>query len=424
MKQKLALALALLLFAVPAVAQEQWNRFRGPNGQGISQETGLPTTWSPTENVAWKTAIPGESWSSPVIWNDHIFLTTATEGGRNCHVIAIDRRSGRILWNRLVFTQEAGHRHPENSYATPTPTTDGETVFAAFWGGCFVALDFAGNVRWTNRDLNFYSQHGMATSPILYNDLVILSADQSHRGPDMGQRAYGWHRAWDGGFLLALDKRTGEQRWRASRGMSRLAHATPVIIQVNGRDQILSIGGDVIQGFNPTNGDLIWTVQSSGEPAVPTPAIGDGLVFGSTVGPITAIRPNGQGDVTNTHVAWQQRQNIPLVSSFLYVKPVLYTANRNGTFAAHDEATGEILWQVRLEGGRPDSSPIYADGHIYISTFEGMTTVLRLNENPRLAAEVIAVNDIGTTILATPAIANGQIFIRTANELWAIGTAR
>ena len=424
MKQTFTLAFALFFFSVTAFAQdaEQWSRFRGPNGQGISTATGLPTQWSATENIAWKTPIPGGSWSSPVIWNDHIFLTTTTDGGKECRVLAIDRKSGDILWNKMVFTQEIQQKHGRNSEATPTPVTDGERVYVLFANGRFAALNFAGEVIWTNNH-TYYSHHGLGTSPILYDDLLITAINPSvdpRNNPNNEDVRGGWQVAWDRSYLLALDKNTGEEKWRTPRGMSRISHSVPVIIQVDGKVQILSMAGDVIQGFAPT-GELIWTVRSSGEPAVPTPAVGEGVIFASTIGPITAVRTNGTGDVTSTHVLWQQSQNVPMISSFLYVKPLLFSAHhQTGVFAAHDEATGEIVWRHSLEGA-PDSSPIYADGKIYITTHIGVTTVLKLNEDPRQRPEVVAVNDIGETVQATLAIAGTQIFLRTDKELWCIG---
>ena len=427
MKQILISAFALLFLAVPVLAQEQWSRFRGPNGQGISTATGLPTQWSATENIAWKTPIPGEGWSSPVIWNDHIFLTSATDDGTECRVIAVDRKSGIILWNKMVFTQELTSQNPRNSRATPTPVTDGQRVYALFPNGTFIALDFEGNVVWTNPDLDFYSGHGLGASPMLYGDLLITAINPSTRVPGEN-RFLGWQQPWDRSFLLALDKNTGKERWRTKRGMSRISHSVPVVIRVDGKDQILSMVGDVIQSFEPATGELLWTVRSSGEPAVPTPAIGEGMIFASTVGPILGIKTDGKGDVTDTHVVWQQRRNTPLVSSFLYVNSCLYAAADNGTFAAIDPANGDILWERRLEGGRPDSSPVYADGNIYVTTHGGITTVLRPNANPKVAAEVIAVNDStgddtfeGSFVQATFAIAGNQIFLRTYKELWCIG---
>ena len=418
MKQTLIFAFALLLFSVPVLAQEQWSMLRGPNGQGISTATGLPTQWSDTENIAWKIPIPGEGWSSPILWNDHIFLTTATNEGRECRVIAVNRTNGAIRWSTMAFTQEPGQQHPRNSRATPTPVTDGQKVYAVFPNGHFVALDFEGNIVWTNTELDFYSHHGFGASPMIYGDLLITAINPSSRVEPV--RA-GWQLPWDQSYLLALDKNTGKEQWRTMRGMSRISHSTPVVIQVDGKDQIVSMAGDVIQSFEPATGELIWTVNSSGEPAVPIPAIGEGMVFASTIGPILGIKTDGKGDVTDTHVVWQQQRNIPLVSSFLYVNSVLYAVADNGTFAALDPATGEILWERRLRGGRPDSSPIYANGKIYITTHEGITTILRPNTNPRTPAEVVATNEIGATIQATLAISGNQIFLRTNKELWCIG---
>jgi len=417
MKKTFISTFVLLFLSVPAFAEpEQWSMHRGPNGQGISTATGLPTQWSDTENIAWKTPIPGEGWSSPIIWNDHIFLTTATNDGRECRVIAVDRRTGAILWNTMVFTQEPGQRHPRNSRATPTPVTDGQRVYAVFASGHFAALDFEGNVVWTNTELDFNSQHGFGASPLLYGDLLIAPVN-----PSRGNA--GFQALWDQSFLWALDTSTGEERWRGTRTMSKIGHSTPVVIQVDGQDQILSMAGGVIQGFEPTTGELIWTVRHFGEPAVPIPAIGEGMIFTSTrlTEPILGIRTDGSGDVTDTHVVWQQPRNSPMVSSFLYVNSILYAAPENGTFTAVNPANGEILWEHRLEGGRPDSSPIYADGKIYVTTHEGITTVLRLNANPSLPAEVVAVNDIGATVQATLAIAGNQFFLRTDTELWCIG---
>jgi outer membrane protein assembly factor BamB len=201
--------------------------------------------------------------------------------------------------------------------------------------------------------------------------------------------------------------------------MSSISSSSPVVIQVDGKSQILSMVGDVTQGFDPATGELIWTARSGGQPAVPSPAIGaDGMVFAS---PIQGIRTNGTGNVTDTHIVWRQGRHAPSVSSFLHVNSVLYSAADSGTFAAIDPANGEILWEHRLQGGRPDSSPIYADGKIYVTTHEGVTTVLRPNTDPKIAAEVVAVNDIGKTVQATLAIAGNQLFLRTDTELWCIG---
>jgi outer membrane protein assembly factor BamB len=316
----------------------------------------------------------------------------------------------------MVFTQEIRPMNSLNSKASPTPVTDGERVYAAFYNGYLAAVDFEGNVIWTNTGIGYESRHGFGASPIIYGALLIIPINPTSENA-------GFTEPWDGSFLWALDKNTGEERWRGTRTMSRVSHSTPVVIQVNGEDQILSMAGDVIQGFEPATGELIWTVRSSGEPAVPTPAIGDGMIFTSTrsTTPILGIRTDGKGDVTDTHVLWQQPRNSPMVSSFLYVSSVFYTATESGSFTAFDAATGDVLWEHRLGGGRPDASPIYADGKIYVTTREGITTVLRPNANPRTPPEVVAINDIGEIVQATLAIAGNQLFLRTETELWCIG---
>jgi outer membrane protein assembly factor BamB len=422
MKTKILFCICYLstFITVSAQAQENWARFRGPNGQGISKATDLPVHWSAEENIAWKTDIPGESWSSPIVWNNHIFLTTTTEEGKNCHVIAVERKTGKILWDKIVFTQELEqNKHDMNSYATPTPVTDGKTVFAVFSGGGFAALDFDGNVRWINSDLNFYSQHGMGTSPILYGDLLLLAVDHSNREEPKG---LGWQEPWDKSHLLALDKNTGKERWRGMREKSRIAHATPIVMQVNGKDQIISSAGDVIQGFDPVNGKLIWTVASEGEPCVPSPVIGDGVVYSAPTdrAPIRAVRPDGQGECTATHIVWEQSGYTPMMSSFLYVKPFLYVCPDN-RICCLDAATGEFLWQLRLGSGPLNPSPIYADGKIYVLSERGTTTVLNPSDDPKTPAEIIATNKLDELSRASIAVAGKQLIIRTANRLWCIG---
>jgi len=402
---------------------ENWAQFRGPNGQGISQATGLPVNWSAEENIAWKTEIPGEGWSSPIVWNNHIFLTTTTEEGKNCHVIAVDRITGRILWDNIVFTQAPNQqRHDMNSYATPTPVTDGNTVYAVFSGGGIAALDFNGNVRWINNDLDFYSAHAKGTSPILYDDLFILAVNHSNTEDP---RRLGWQLPWDRSFLLAIDKNTGIERWRTLRGMTRIAHSVPIVMQVNGRDQIISAVGDVIQGFNPADGRLIWTITTSGEPSVPVPVIGNGLIYTAPTGgaPIFAVRPDGQGDCTETHIVWERRHpnTTPLMSSFLFVDPFLYTAS-GVFFNCLDAATGEHLWQLRLDTGPLNPSPLYADGKIYLLSEHGITVVLRPSADPTVPAEIIATNELnGDLTRASIAVAGNQLIIRTHHHLWCIG---
>jgi len=410
-----------LFTTVLAQTQENWPRFRGPNGQGISNATNLPVHWSAVENIAWKTDIPGDGWSSPIVWNDHIFLTTTTNDGKDCHVIAVDRKTGKILWDKIVLTQKPNqHRHDMNSYATPTPATDGKNVYAVFSGGSFVALDFNGNIQWINNELDFYSHHGMGTSPILYGDLLLLAVDQSNHEEPKG---LGFQKPWDKGYLLALDKNTGKEYWRGKRGLSRLAHATPAVMKVKGKDQIISPAGDVIQGFDPKDGRLIWTVDSKGEPCVPSPVFGDGLLFSTPAGtePIRAVNPDGQGNCTATHIVWEQKGYSPMMSSFLYVKPCLYTCTEGGYFSCLDALTGEFLWRLQLRIGALNPSPIFADGKIYVLSEQGTTIVLKPSDDPKKPAEIIATNKLEEHCRASVAVAGKQLILRTDDKLWCIG---
>jgi outer membrane protein assembly factor BamB len=411
-----AIAAPLLLFPHDARA-ENWPRFRGPTGQGLSAERNLPVTWSTTENVAWKTEIPGESWSSPIVWEDHVFVTTATENGASCRVLALDRKSGRILWNTEVFRQKAGHKQGKNSYATPTPTTDGERVYAVFGDGSFAAVHLDGTVAWTNREMKFYSEHGLGASPIVYGELLIMPFDGSSEGPDT---KIGWQVPWEKAVIVALDKRTGHDRWRASRGLSRIAHITPMIVHVGDKDELVSCAGDVIQGFDPSTGKRLWSIRSEGEGVVPSPAVGDGLLFtasGFGKSTIRAVRTGARGDgATQTHIAWEQRKGVPSQSSLIYVSPHLFAVTEGGIATCLDGRTGEVVWQERI-GGAFCASPVAAEGRVYLLSEQGEMTVIEAAAQ----FKVIAKNAIAERCQASPAISHQQIFIRSDKHLWCIG---
>ncbi|HJN10961.1 MAG TPA: PQQ-binding-like beta-propeller repeat protein [Pirellulaceae bacterium] len=414
---KMLLASALLTVEVTAIEAEDWPRFRGPTGQGISSETGIPLTWSSTDNIAWKSAIPGNGWSSPVIHDDRVFVTSTTDDGRSCHVICVDRRSGKILWNTKVFEQQISKRRPENSYATPTPTTDGQHIYAVFSSGKIVAVDFDGRVAWINHDVKFYSHHGLAASPILYQDLVIMAYDGSSDGEN---NKVGWKIPWRQAVLLAVDKASGSVRWRGKRGLSRLAHVTPNILRTGGTDQIVSGAGDMVGGFDPTNGRLIWSIYSKGEGVTPSIVAGDGLVFscsGFEAPTIRVIRGGGKGDVTHSHMAWEQTKGVPALASMLHVKPYIYSVTDKGVVTCFRADTGDIAWQDRI-GGKHSSSPIYADGKIYFLTeAEGESVVIEAG--PQL--KILARNRLEEKCKASMAVSRGNLFVRSEQHLFCIG---
>ncbi|MDA1231015.1 MAG: PQQ-binding-like beta-propeller repeat protein [Planctomycetota bacterium] len=407
----------LLAIGIPAIEAADWPGFRGPTGQGISAETGVPLTWSDTENIAWKTAIPGEGWSSPVIYSDQVFVTSTTDEGRSCYVICLDRRSGEIRWNTKVCEQEVRKKRDENSDATPTPTTDGQHVYAVFSSGKMVAVDFEGTVAWTNHDVNFYGHHGLAASPILYQDLVIMPYDGSSDGEN---NQVGWKIPWEQAVLLAVDKATGKVRWRGKRGLSRLGHVTPNVLRENGTDQIVSGAGDTVQGFDPADGRLIWSIYSKGEGVTPSIVVGDGLVFscsGFEAPTIRVIRAGGTGDVTGSHMAWEQTKGVPALASMLYVKPNIYSVSDTGVVTCFLAATGEVLWQERI-GGKHSSSPIYADDRIYFLTeAEGESVVIE--PGPQL--KILARNRLEEKCKASMAVSQGNLFIRSEHHLFCIG---
>ena len=415
-RASLLLSATLLVFALPASA-ENWPGFRGPSRQGISSETNVPVEWSESENVAWKTPVPGEGWSSPIVWKDSVFLTSTTEDGASCHLICIGTADGKVRWDKEVLRQTPSRKEGKNSHASPTPVTDGEHVYAVFSGGGIVAVTFDGEIAWTNRDHKHYSKHGLGASPILVGDLLVMPYDGSSEGPDI---EVGWKKPWDQAVLVALDKRTGERRWEGRRGMSRIAHVTPNVLGEGDAAQIISGAGDVIQGFDPQTGERIWTVHSQGEGVTPSVVIGDELIYtcsGFEKPTIRVVRPGGTGDVTDTHIAWAQTKGVPSLSSVLYVKPYLYSVTDKGVATCYDGESGEIVWQDRI-GGNHSASPVYADGKVYFLSEEGETTVVE--HGPEF--KVVARNPIGEKCQASIAISDGRLFIRSDRHLFCIGS--
>ncbi len=416
-RAKFILCTAASVFAGAFAQAENWPQFRGPTRQGISTETGVPLEWSATSHVAWKTEIPGESWSSPIVWGDRVFLTTAMVAGQVCRVLALDAKSGRVLWNKEVFRQVPLKKEARNSYATPTPATDGERVYACFGDGSFVALDFAGEVVWTNRDYPFYSQHGLGTSPILHDGLLIMARDGSSDGDD---KSLGWQKPWDRSFVLALDAKTGRERWKGMRGMSRIAHGVPNIWEHEGKAQVVSEAGDVVQGFDVATGERLWSSEVLGEGKVPSVVIGGGMVFtaGGAGGKdsIQAFRLGGKGDLKETNLVWAQRKGTPKIPSMLYAEPHLFAMSDSGVLSCLRADTGEPVWRERI-GGNFTASPVMAEGRLYLFSDEGVTTVIEAG--PQF--KVLAQNSLGEKVQASPAISQGRIFIRTAGSLYCIG---
>ncbi len=400
---------ALLLFCLfgSTIAQAQWPQFRGPRGDGHSTATGLPLTWNEGKGVAWKVAVPGRGYSSPVISEGRVWLTTALEDEGSLRAVAFDLASGEIVHDREVFQPEAWqHRHAENSYASPTPVAEPGRVYVHFGDYGTACLSTRGEVVWRSRELRLAHDHGPGSSPILWNDLLIANYD------GIDQR-----------FVAALDKRTGELAWKAPRSVPlerRPSHgkafATPLVITSGGRQQLISPGAGQVSSYDPATGEEIWRVRYDGYSNVPRPVAGLGLVFVDTgyVKPhMLAIHPGGRGDVTDTHVRWSYHWQVPANPSPLLIGDRLFMVNDHGNASWLDARKGEDLWRQRL-GGRHYASPIYASGRIYTFSREGRTVVIEAGDAYRELARA----ELDGAIFASPAVADSAFLVRTESHLY------
>ena len=390
--------LILLLFVVP----NDWPQFRGPTGQGVSEERNLPLTWSENKNVRWKVPIPGRGWSSPVIQGDRIWLTTATDEGKSLRAIAIDRNTGAILQNVEVFhLKSAKLTNSKNSFASPTPVIDGDRVYLHFGAYGTACITQSGEIVWKTRLEYDNGQHGTGGSPIIYDDLLILSCD----GNDVQ-------------FVVALDKATGKVRWKKMREGYQ-AYTTPLVVSLPEGDQVISPGALRAIAYEPRTGKEIWQVRyGEGFSNVPRPVYGLGLVFictGFQQASLLAIKPDGRGDITKSKVVWRLDRGVPLTPSPLLVGDELYMVTDNGIATCVDAKTGEELWRARL-GGNHSASPIYADGKIYFLSEEGESVVIA----PGRQLKHLATNQLEGPTLASMAISDSSLFVRTATHLYRI----
>jgi outer membrane protein assembly factor BamB len=404
-----------IILSQPLLA-ENWPFWRGPSRQGISQETGLPIAWSNDSNVVWKIEISGEAWSSPIVFGDQAFVTTTTGNGVNCHVLGIDRKSGKIQWDKKVFEQVPLRKEQRNSYATPTPATDGERVFAVFGDGSVVAVSARnGDVLWEHREVKYYSQHGLGASPVLHGDLLIMPFDHSSTGEN---KRLGWQIPWDQSYLLAFDKKSGAVRWKAMRGQSRIGHVTPNIMTQNGQETLVSGAGDVVQGFSLADGKRLWSFFSQGEGVVPSIVIGNGMIFsisGFEKPAIRAIRPPKKAG-GEPELVWEQKKSVPMIPSLIFFENHLYGITEGGVAICLNAADGTIVWQERV-GGNHYPSPLLAENRIYFTSEEGDTTVIAAASE----FKILARNPLKEKTQASLAISQKQIFLRTARHLYCFG---
>ena len=384
-----------------------WPRWRGPSGQGVVEGTGYPETWSGTENVQWKVRVPGRGNSSPIVWGDKIFLTTAYDGGKRISVLCFRRSDGELLWEVFApkATPESPHR--KNGHASGTPTTDGVRVYAYLGNHGLVAVDVSGKMAWHRPLAAIPAFHGTAGSPLLYKDSVILYQD--HEGGTS--------------FVAAFDKSTGKVKWSTHRDET-VGWGTPIVITTGDRDELIVSSQKRVYAYNPDTGKELWTCGGNLYEVIPTPVVGHGLVYCSSgrAGPTLAIRPGGSGDVTDTHVVWKSPKGSPFVPSPLLYGDYLYMVNDIQSVATcYDAKSGGVMWQGRLGEAQREgfsASPIGVQGKVFFTNDQGDTFVLKAGPE----FELLDVNRLNQRTLASPALVDGHWYFRTESHLLSIGS--
>lgn len=398
-------SLIALLIPLSYALADNWPQFRGPGSQGISRETNLPVKWDASAGVRWKTPLPGPGHSSPVIWGNRVFLTAYNQEKKQLLALALDKTTGKVLWERVVEAARIEEYHPTNAPASPTPVTDGKLLFVYFGSSGLTAFDFNGNKVWENRFGPFPNEWGSASSPILYNDMLILNVDTD--GED---------------FLLAVNKQTGRNLWKTSRTGVNRSWPTPVVWNGAGRDEIVVSGSGRVKAYDPKDGSELWSVDGLTRWVTPTPVVGHGMIFVASNGPggnvIMAIKPGGRGNVTSSHVAWRYDKSAPYSSSPVIVGDYLYSVKNGGIMTCLNAKTGEVAWQERLPArGEYYASLLAADGKIYALSEDGEAAVVAAKPT----YELLSFNKLGERTMATPSIADGRLFIRSDDNLYCIG---
>ena len=414
-----AIALCALVVLGATLEAENWPQWRGPSLNGVSGETGLPLRWSRTEHIAWKLELPAWSGSTPAVWGDRIFLNVAE--GRALSLWAVDRARGTVLWKRMLGSGNT--RMQKQNMSSPSPVTDGRGVWIMTGTGILKGFDFSGRELWA-RDIQqeygrFGLQWGYASSPLLHEDSLYVQVLHGMRTDDPS-------------YLLRIDKTDGRTLWRVERPtMARFespdAYTTPALLRYGSTTEIVITGGDVVTGHDPGDGRELWRADGLNPTGngsfriVASPVVHGDLIFApSRERPLLALKPGGRGDVTRSHVLWTFN-NGPDVPTPVTDGTYFYAINDRGIMWCLDAKTGkETYGRQRLPPATYSGSPVLADGRIYITSEDGVTVVVKAG--PQF--EVLAENDLGEYTLSSPAISNGQIFIRTESFLYAIGESR
>ncbi|MCZ6796043.1 MAG: PQQ-binding-like beta-propeller repeat protein [Planctomycetota bacterium] len=408
-----------------AARAENWSGWRGPRGDGTSRETKVPVRWNGEtgEGVAWKVAVPGEGHASPIVWGDRLFLVSCLKESQERILLCLSARSGRKLWQRTVLRCPLETKHKLNSFASSTPATDGGLVFVAFLevdgrtipapnvsnsrpvtpGRMLVAAyDFEGREKWKVKPGNFISAHGFCSNPVLHEDLVIVNGD--HDGD---------------GYLVALDRRDGTVRWKVERENKTRSYATPIIRQFGGRTQMILSGSHSVASYDPRSGRRHWLIDGPTEQFVASMVSDSRLVFLTAGFPerhILAIRPDGHGDVTDSHVVWRTKRGAAYVPSPIVEGSYFLVVSDGGVASCFDTTSGERLWMERI-GSRYSASTVSAGELVYFTSDEGVATVVR----PGRTLDIVARNKLGDRLISSPAISGGRIYFRGAKHLHCVG---
>ena len=416
MNLRVAQLLSLLLFLTTAAYADNWPQWRGPNLNGFSAEKNLPSRWSTEENIAWKLALPSWSGSTPIIWRDLIFLNVAD--GDNLELWCVDRNKGSVLWKRPLGVGNVKMR--KQNMSSPSPVTDGRSVFVMTGTGVLKGFDFSGKELWTREIQKDYGKFGLnwgyASSPLLLDDSLyvqVLHGMKTH----------------DPSYVLRIDKSTGKTIWRVERPTTAIrespdAYTTPALLRYGKTVEIVITGGDCVTGHDPATGKELWRANGlnpDNDPSyriIASPVIFNDIIYAPTrVRPLLALKAGGRGDITSSHVLWSTK-NGPDVPTPVTDGKYFYVVNDRGIMWCLDAKTGqEIYGQQRIKSGTYSASPVLADDKIYVTNEDGLTTVVKAGPT----FEILAENALNDYTLSSPAISDGQIFIRTAQQLFCIG---
>lgn len=409
-----------LLFSISLSAADNWPQFRGPDGDGHSDAKSLPLTFGETEHVKWKTPIHGKGWSSPVIWGSQIWLTTATEDGRELSVVCVDRESGKILHDKILFrVANPQFCHKFNSYASPTPVIEEGRVYVTFGSPGTACLDTRdAKVLWERRDFVCNHFRGAGSSPIVFGDLLIMNFDGS-----------------DNQFVVALDKKTGRTAWQTKRGIDyqdleadgkpkgdgdfRKAFSTPNVIRFDGKPVLLSSGAKAHYGYDPLTGKELWRVEERGQHSASSrPIAGFGLAFFTTgfgKGQLLAVKLGGTGVLDPSQIAWRGDRNVANKPSLLLIDDLLYMIDDGGIASCIEAKTGKEVWRERVPGNY-SASPICADGRIWLCSEHGEVVVLATGREFKKLAE----NKFDGGFMASPAVSGKALFLRSKTDLYRV----